>query len=139
MYVEAGYWAEGYIEEAVVAAVPRGDDAAFRSAGKREEFWAAKAEEWLADRLEQLPKVAKQPRRARRRFAEALLQRVEAVDLPPARVDALQALLAGLTAPAPDYTALALQAQEWMRRLAREKRQWRDARDVQALIELGAL
>ena len=139
MYVESGYWLDGYIDETTpVATVPRGDDA-FRSAGKREEFWAEQAEEWLADKMEQLPEVAKRPARARRRFAEAFLQGVDRFDLPQPRVDALQALLADLTAPAPDYTALAMQAAEWMKRMAREKRRWRDDRDMRALMLLGAI
>lgn len=138
-YVEDGYWAEGYADDlAPILSLPRGDDA-FRSAGKREQFWAEQAEEWLEDKMEQIPAVAQRPKRARRRFAEAFLQGVERYDLPPARVDALQALLADLTAPAPDYTALAMAAAEWMQRMAREKRRWRDERDINALIALGAL
>ena len=121
-----------------VVSVPRGDDA-FRSSGVRERFWAERAEEWLEERLEQIPQVAQRPKRARRRFAEALLQRVEAEDIPQARVDTLRALLDDLTAPAPDYTALALDAQEWLAQMARAKRQWRDERDIKALQALGVL
>lgn len=121
-----------------VTPVRRGDDA-FRSAGARERFWAEQAEELLQDRLEQLPEVAKKPKRARKRFAQAFLQRVEAFDLPVARVDTLTALLADLTAPQPDYTALAKAAAEWLDRMARDKRRWRDNRDMLALMELGAL
>jgi hypothetical protein len=116
----------------------RGDDA-FRSSGVRERFWAEKAEDWLQERLEQIPQVAKRPKRARRRFAEALLQRVEAEDIPQPRVDALAALLTALVAPAPDYTALALDAQEWLSQMARVRRQWRDERDIAALQALGEL
>ena len=120
---------------------PRGDDA-FRTSGARERFWAGKAEEYLQDRLEELPRIAKRPKRARRRFAEAFLEGVEAYDLPQPRVDALTAILSDLTAPAPDYTALALAVQEYLDRMAREKRAWRqmrDERDIKALQALGEL
>ena len=120
------------------ATAPRGDDA-FRTSGARERFWAGKAEEYLQDRLEELPRIAKRPKRARRRFAEAFLEGVEAYDLPQPRVDALTAILSDLTAPAPDYTALALAAQEYIERMAREKRVWRDERDIMALKALGEL
>lgn len=120
------------------ATAPRGDDA-FRTSGARERFWAGKAEEYLQDRLEELPRIAKRPKRARRRFAEAFLQGVEAYDLPQPRVDALTALLSDLTAPAPDFTSLALAAQEYLTRMAREKRVWRDERDIMALKALGEL
>lgn len=120
------------------ATAPRGDDA-FRTSGARERFWAGKAEEYLQDRLEELPRIAKRPKRARRRFAEAFLQGVEAYDLPQPRVDALTAILSDLTAPAPDFTALALAAQEYLTMMAREKRVWRDERDIMALKALGEL
>ena len=107
--------------DAPVVSAPRGDDA-FRTSGTRERFWAEKAQEWLEDKLEQLPQVAKRPKRARRRFAEAFLQGVEAYDLPQPRVDVLTALLGDLTAPAPDFTALAIATQEYLDRMAREKR-----------------
>lgn len=112
----------------------RGDDA-----GSRERFWAGKSEEWLKAKVSRIEAVSRKPRRARVRFAEAFLEAIDDHALPEARVDALTSLIADLTAPAPDYTALAMAAREWLDRIAREKRQWRDSRDVRALIALGAI
>lgn len=137
MYVTADYWLDGYIDEG--GSAQRGDGGGFGSAGARERFWADKASEWLEEKLERLPQMADRPKRARRRFAEAILEQVETEDIPQPRVDALTTLLAALTAPAPDYTALALDAQEWLAHMARAKRQWRDERDIAALQALGEL
>lgn len=115
--------------------VRRGEDGG--GAGARERFWAAKAEEWLEERLEQVPQIARRPKRARRRFIEAFLTQAEAMDLP--RVDALADMMAGLVAPQPDYTDLAAAMMEYLARARRERRKWRDERDIRALMALGEL
>lgn len=118
--------------DGVPVTVRRGDDA-----GLRERFWKAKAEEWLAEHLEQLPAVARKPRRARRRFVEAFMEQAEALDLP--RINALETMMAGLTAPTPDHTALALAMMDYLARVRRERRRWRENRDIEALMALGEL
>lgn len=118
--------------DGVPVTVRRGDDA-----GARERFWKARAEEWLAERLEQVPAIAKRPRRARRRFVEAFLEQAEAWELP--RIAALETMMADLIAPQPDYTALALEMAEYLERTRRERRRWREGRDVMALMALGEL
>ncbi len=120
------------VSPAAAVTVRRGDDA-----GARERFWAAKAEDWLEERLEQVPAVAKRPKRARRRFVEAFLTQAEAMDLP--RVDALAEMMAGLMAPQADYTDLAAAMMEYLARVRRERRKWRDERDIRALMALGEL
>ena len=139
MYVAADYWADGYIDEGVVATVPRGDDAAFRSAGERERFWAKRAEDWLEDRLERIEEVARAPKKTRKNFAANFLEKAESLNIPQPRVDALAVMLAELTAPQPDYTALAMQVAEWMDRIARDRRRQRERRDIEALMALGEI
>jgi hypothetical protein len=60
-YVEDGYWINGYTVQDVCRV--RGDDA-FRSSGERENFWRARAEEWVEDRLDEAREAVRDDEKA---------------------------------------------------------------------------
>ena len=76
-YVQTGYWDDGYTDQDICDIAPaarKGDDGGFRSAGKREQFWKARAEEWLGDRLEEAREAVQTETKAK--FAEIVAPKV---------------------------------------------------------------
>jgi hypothetical protein len=111
-------------------AAPRGDDA-FHTSGARDRFWQAKAEEELQDLLEQAQDAVSKPVAARQAIADDFAL-VEWRELPQA--PQIGALLAQLTAPQPDYTALAASILAEMERARMNARRKRDIEAIMVLM-----
>jgi hypothetical protein len=120
---------------------PRGDDA-FKSAGAARQFWRAKAEEWLQDRLEAIHRATKGPARDRKRLAGRILAELPAFvsDIPEftARADALAGLAERLLAPQVDYTQIYKLITAQLAAVNAWNTQQRRRRDLEALLILAA-
>lgn len=119
--------------ETPAVSAPRGDDA-FRTSGARDRFWQAKAEEELADLLEQAQEAVRAPVAARQAVADEF-QLIEWEDLPQARQ--IGEILQSLTAPQPDYTHLAALILAQMERIEAERTKARRKRDIEAVMLLS--
>jgi hypothetical protein len=103
----------------------------------------ATAQEWIAEQLEDLPKVAKRSRKKRQAFVADFLSAAEtATEAAPqaqATIDRITPLLRKLTAPKPDYSATAAVMAE-VQRLHQEEqaRRRRQRRDLEAVLILAA-
>ncbi len=115
------------VDEPVIGTTPRGDDA-FRSSGARERFWAAKAEEWLEDRLEEAREAVQEDEKAEfaaeigPKITTALMQWPE---FAPA-IDAVAKIATAMRAEEPDpaiWTLIAaVELQRKQVRIARKRR-----------------
>ena len=120
-----------YADAAAIA--PRGDDA-FRTSGARDRFWQSKAEEELAELLEQAQEAVRAPVAARKAVAEEFAL-IEWQAMPQA--PQIGAMLEQLTAPTPDYTHLAAMILEQMQRIEAARIKARRKRDIEAVLLLS--
>lgn len=121
----------------VLAAATRrgGDDAP----GARERFWRAKQDEWEEQALKRVAQAVSKPRKARKRFVADFLQEIEsdavAASFGPSRIDGI---IAALSQPAPDYTALAAVVAAHLAEIEAERVKRRRKRDLEAVLMLAA-
>lgn len=133
-YVQTDYWDAGYTDQDVCEVVTRrGDDAGFRSAGAREQFWKAKAEEWLGDRLEEAREAVQAETKAE--FAAVIAPKVTValMQWPEFRpmIDAVSRLASAMKVEEPDPQIWAQIAE-----IERQRRVMRRRKDENALMML---
>lgn len=118
-----------------VITLRRGDDAP----SVRERFWRAKQDEWEEQALKRVARAVSKPKKARKRLVADFLREIEkdavAASFGPSRLDAV---IAGLSEPAPDYTALAAVVAAQLAEIEAERVQRRRKRDLEALWLLAA-
>jgi len=117
----------------------RGDDA-FGSSGARERFWRKRAEDWLQENLPELQDAISAPKRERKRIARDFLAAVPETNDSELRpvLTAAANIARALLAPAPDYTALAMQVAHEMALVEQAKAKRRRQRDAEAILLLVA-
>lgn len=118
-----------------VVTVRRGDDAP----SPRERFWRAKQDEWEEQALKRVAQAVSKPKKARKRFVADFLREIEkdavAASFGPSRLDTV---IAGLSQPTPDYTALAAVIAAQLAEIEAERAKRRRKRDLEALLLLAA-
>jgi len=120
----------------------RGDDAPGMFGNEREQFWKRKAEEdlaeWLEQRAEEIPEISKKSRKKRKAYAKTALDQIDAIaetahELEP-RVDAIKRFVRQISEPQPDYTAIAAAVIEEHRKEQVRRRRKRDLETVLMLV-----
>lgn len=118
-----------------VITLRRGDDAP----SARERFWRAKQDEWEEQALKRVARAVSKPKKARKRFVADFLREIKAdavaASFGPPRLDTV---IAGLSQPTPDYTALAAVVAAQLAEIEAERVQRRRKRDLEALLLLAA-
>ena len=133
-FVNANAFGSHTITNGEVLALRRGGDDS-----PRERFWRAKQDEWEEQALKRVAQAVSKPRKARKRFVADFLREIQddavAASVGPSRVDGI---IAALSQPAPDYTALAAVVAAHLAEIEAERVKRRRKRDIEAVLMLAA-